>query len=167
MLYFIYTLGANSQTGALLLGLVVTYMVAAVRQRLPRRQVRRVSGDAGDLLVFLGGCLLGFFLRDIKWAFIFLPIFGLGGSIVLTLPYAILMGLMPREHIGQFTGMFSMMRGLANIVAPVIAGAAIDIADHFMPEGTEYSVIWLFTALMIVISLFFFRNTGRQGVLEV
>ena len=73
----------------------------------------------------------------------FLPIFGLGGSIVLTLPYAILMRLMPKEHIGQFTGMFSMMRGLANIIAPLIAGVAIDIAGNYMPDGREYAVIWL------------------------
>jgi MFS family permease len=94
-----------------------------------------------------------------------LPFFGLGGSIVLTLPYAILMRLMPKEHVGQFTGMFSMMRGLANIVAPVLAGAAIDISKNFMGRGTEYSVIWLYTALMIVISLFFFRKTGKDELI--
>ena len=115
------------------------------------------------LVIFFGGCVLGFFMRDIKWAFIFLPFFGLGGSIVLTLPYAILMRLMPKEHVGQFTGMFSMMRGLANIVAPVLAGAAIDISPELHESaGTEYAVIWLYTALMIVISLFFFRNTGKD-----
>jgi MFS family permease len=167
MLYFIYTLGATEQIGALLLGLVgVTYMVAALASGYLADRYGRITVMRVGLLVFLGGCLLGFFLRDIKWAFIFLPIFGLGGSIVLTLPYAILMGLMPKEHVGQFTGMFSMMRGLANIVAPVIAGAAIDIADQFMPPGTEYSVIWLFTAVVIVVSLFFFRNTERQEVLN-
>jgi maltose/moltooligosaccharide transporter len=168
MLYFLYTLGATEQTGALLLGLVgVTYMVAALASGYLADRYGRIRVMRVGLVIFLGGCILGFFLRDIKWAFIFLPIFGLGGSIVLTLPYAILMGLMPKEHVGQFTGMFSMMRGLANIVAPVIAGAAIDIAGHYMPKGTEYSVIWLFTAVMIVISLFFFGNTKRQEVLNV
>ncbi len=163
MLYFYYTLGASYQVGALLLGLVgVTYMVAGIvsgylADKYGRFRVMRVG-----LFVFLGGCLLGFFLRDITWAFIFLPVFGLGGSIVLTLPYAILMKLMPREHIGQFTGMFSMMRGLANIAAPVIAGAAIDIADQFMENETEYAVIWLVSAVMIVISLFFFRSFGKD-----
>jgi UMF1 family MFS transporter len=163
MLYFKYTLGSSTQIGALLFGLVgVTYMVAAVASgyladRYGRFRLMRVG-----LLVFLGGCVLGFFIRDIKWAFIFLPIFGLGGSIVLTLPYAILMGIMPKEHIGQFTGMFSMMRGLANIVAPVLAGAAIDIAKGYMPAGTQYSVVWLYSGAMILISLYFFRNTGRD-----
>ena len=97
-------------------------------ERLLGRQVRPDALMRVGLWVYLGGCILGTFMGDIKWAFIFLPLFGLGGSIVLTLPYAILIRLMPKEHIGQFTGMFSMMRGLANIIAPVVAGGAIDIA---------------------------------------
>jgi hypothetical protein len=61
--------------------------------------------------------------------------------------------------------MFSMMRGLANIVAPVLAGAAIDLAKGHMAAGTQYSVVWLYSALMILISLYFFRNTGRDEVI--
>jgi len=168
MLYFYYSLGATYQVGALLLGLVgVTYMVAGIvsgylADRYGRFRVMRVG-----LGVFFGGCVLGFFLRDITWAFIFLPIFGLGGSIVLTLPYAILMKLMPKEHIGQFTGMFSMMRGLANIIAPVAAGGAIDVAGKFMEGNAKYAVIWLVSAFMIVVSLFFFRRFGKDEVAGV
>lgn len=168
MLYFIYTLGSTAQVGALLLGLVgVTYMVAGVvsgylADRYGRSRVMRAG-----LWVYLGGCILGTFLHDIKWAFVFLPIFGLGGSIVLTLPYAILIRLMPREHIGQFTGMFSMMRGLANVIAPLVAGAAIDIGGTFLHNDREYAAIWLVSALMIAISLYFFRGTGRDEVVNV
>lgn len=168
MLYFIYALGSTEQVGALLLGLVgVTYMVAGIASgyladRYGRSRVMRVG-----LWVYLGGCILGTFLTDIKWAFVFLPIFGLGGSIVLTLPYAILIRLMPKEHVGQYTGMFSMMRGLANIIAPIIAGGAIDIAATFVDGGRRFSVIWLVSAVMIVISLFFFRGSGKDEVINV
>lgn len=168
MLYFIYTLHSTAQTGALLLGLVgVTYMVAGIisgylADRYGRSRVMRIG-----LWVYLCGCIMGTVLGDIKWAFVFLPIFGLGGSIVLTLPYAILIRLMPKEHIGQFTGMFSMMRGLANIVAPVIAGAAIDIGGTFLKNGREYAVIWLVSGVMIAISLYFFRGTGREDLVNV
>jgi len=168
MLYFIYALGSTEQVGALLLGLVgVTYMVAGIASgyladKYGRSRVMRVG-----LWVYLGGCILGTFLTDIKWAFVFLPIFGLGGSIVLTLPYAILIRLMPKEHVGQYTGMFSMMRGLANIIAPIIAGGAIDIAATFVDGGRRFSVIWLVSAVMIVISLFFFRGSGKDEVINV
>jgi MFS family permease len=171
MLYFKHTLGSNTQTGGLLLGLVGgTYMIAGIASgyladKFGRARVMRVG-----LWVYLGGCLLGAFMNDIKWAFIFLPIFGLGGSIVLTLPYAILIRLMPKEHIGQFTGMFSMMRGFANIVAPLIAGGAIDIAGRIFTEdfypGRQYAVIWLVSGVMIAISLFFFRGGDRDEVVN-
>jgi MFS family permease len=168
MLYFIYSLGTTKQVGALLLGLVgVTYMVAGLlsgflADRYGRARIMRIG-----LWIYLGGCLFGVFITDVKWAFIFLPLFGLGGSIVLTLPYAILIRLMPKEHIGQFTGMFSMMRGLANIVAPLVAGGAIDLAARYTNSGREYAAIWLVSAVMIAVSLFFFRGTGKDDMLNV
>ena len=168
MLYFIFSLGTTKQVGALLLGLVgVTYMIAGLASgyladKYGRSRIMRVG-----LWVYLGGCLFGVFITDIKWAFIFLPIFGLGGSIVLTLPYAILIRLMPKEHVGQFTGMFSMMRGLANIIAPLVAGGAIDIAGRYVNQGREYAAIWLVSALMIAISLIFFRGAGKDEMLNV
>jgi len=172
MLYFKYTLGSTEQVGALLLGLVgVVYMVAGIASGYLADKYGRMKLMRVGLWLYLGGCILGTFMGDIKWAFIFLPLFGLGGSIVLTLPYAILIRLMPKEHIGQFTGMFSMMRGLANIIAPIVAGGAIDIAAKiFHPgfhEGREYAAIWLVSALMIVISLFFFRGGEKDEVINV
>ena len=168
MLYFIYALGTTKQVGALLLGLVgVTYMVAGLTSgyladKYGRSRIMRIG-----LWIYLGGCLFGVFITDVKWAFIFLPLFGLGGSIVLTLPYAILIRLMPKEHVGQFTGMFSMMRGLANIVAPLVAGVAIDLAGRWVSNGRQYAAIWLVSAVMIAVSLFFFRGTGKDEMLNV
>lgn len=168
MLWFIYALGATAQVGALLLGLVgVTYMVAGLASGFLADKYGRSRMMRAGLWVYLGGCLFGAFITDIKWAFIFLPFFGLGGAIVLTLPYAILIRLMPKEHIGQFTGMFSMTRGLANIVAPVIAGGAIDIGGKYLHGGRQYSVIWLVSGVMIAISLFFFRGGGRDEMVNV
>ena len=168
MLYFINTLGASTSIGALLLGMVgITYMIAGLASGWLADKYGRLLIMRIGLWVYLGGCIFGFFVQDIKWTFLFLPIFGLGGSIVLTLPYAILIKLMPKESIGQFTGMFSMTRGLANIIAPLIAGVAIDIAGNYMPDGREYAVIWLVSALMIAVSLFFFRNGDNHEVLDV
>ena len=168
LLYFTKSLGATEQVAGLLLGLVgVTYMVAGLASgflgdKYGRSRIMRVG-----LWIYLGGCVFGFFIKDIKWAFVFLPVFGLGASIVLTLPYAILIRYMPKQHIGQFTGIFSMMRGLANIAAPVLAGGAVDIAGSYLHGGRQYSVIWLVSGLMIAISLFFFRKTGKDEVLNV
>jgi maltose/moltooligosaccharide transporter len=169
VLYFRRALGAPAEVWPLLLGLLgVTYVVAGLlggylADKLGRIRIMRIG-----LWVYLGGCVLGTFMPNINWAFIALPLFGLGGSIALTLPYAIFIRLMPKERIGQYTGMFSMMRGLANIIAPLIAGGAIDLAAHYFEggshEGREYGMIWAVAALMIIISLFLFRGSDKDDL---
>jgi MFS family permease len=76
--------------------------------------------------------------------------------------------LVPKGYIGQYTGMFSMMRGLANIIAPMIAGAAVDLVARYLQggryQGREYGVIWVVAALMIVISLFLFRGSDKDDL---
>ncbi len=165
--YFEQSLGASAQVWPLLMSLVgVTYVVAGLlggylADRLGRTRIMRIG-----LYVYLGGCVLGAFMPNIKWAFIGLPLFGLGGSIALTLPYAILIRLMPKGYIGQYTGMFSMMRGLANIIAPLIVGVAIDVATPYFTKygyaGREYGMIWVVAAVMIIISLFLFRGSDKD-----
>ena len=168
MLYFIHSLGTSTQTGALLLGLVgVTYVIAGLASGFLADKYGRLRMMRLGLWIYLAGCVFGFFVKDVKWTFVFLPIFGLGGSIVLTLPYAILIPLMPKEHIGQFTGLFSMTRGFANIVAPVVAGGVIDIFGHHFAPGRQYTVIWLVAGAMIAISLVFFRGAGHEKMVNV
>jgi MFS family permease len=92
-------------------------------------------------------------------------VFGLGGAVVLTLPYAILIRIMPKANIGQFTGMLSMVRGLAFVIAPLLAGGVIDGAQRILGgryAGREYAAIWVLAAIMIIISLFFFRGKEKN-----
>jgi MFS family permease len=165
-LYFNRSLKASDNMWLLLLAMVgVTYVVAGLlggylADKFGRTRMMRIG-----LWLYLGGCILGAFMPNIKWAFIALPLFGLGGAIALTLPYAILIRLMPKAHIGQYTGMFSMMRGLANIIAPLLAGAAIDGVRPYLAggkyQGREYGMVWVVAALMIIVSLFLFRGSDR------
>jgi MFS family permease len=172
ILYFKYSLGARDEAGPLLLALVgVVYVVAGLLSGYLADKYGRSRIMMIGLWVYLGGCFLGVFMNDIKWAFIFLPIFGLGGAVVMTLPYAILIRLMPKAHVGQFTGMFSLVRGLANIVAPLIAGGAIDGVAYYTRgtswEGREYAAIWMVAALMLIVSLFFFRGARKEDAAGV
>lgn len=172
VLYFLVSLGASENVSALLLGLVgVVYMVAGLisgylADKYGRSRIMRIG-----LWLYLGGAVVGVLMDDIKWAFALLPIFGLGGSIVMTLPYAILIKLMPKNQIGGFTAMFSMVRGVANVVAPLVAGAAVDGARHILGgtqyAGREYAAIWAVCGLMIIISLFFFRGGDKDDIVNV
>jgi len=168
MLYFLYVLGAGTRTGAALLGLVgLVYIVAGMSggflaDRYGRNRVLWVG-----LWVYLVGCSLGYFVRDLRVGLLLLPIFGLGGSVVLTLPYAVMMTMMPRARIGQFTGLFTFSRGLAAVIAPVVVGITIDAGEAAMDRTRGYALIWPFAAIVLAVSLFFFRSiTARHVVTE-
>jgi MFS family permease len=167
--YFEFSLGASAEVWPLLMILLgVTYVVAGLLGGYLADKFGRIRIMRIGLYIYLGGCALGAFMPNIKWAFIGLPLFGLGGSIALTLPYAILIRLAPKGYIGQYTGMFSMMRGLANIIAPMLAGAAVDLVARYLEggryQGREYGVIWVVAAVMIVISLFLFRGSDKDDL---
>ncbi len=164
--YFEETLGASPRIWPLLLGLVgVTYVVAGLISGYLADKYGRVVIMKIGLWLYLGGCIVGALISDIRWAFASLPVFGLGGAVVLTLPYAILIRIMPKANIGQFTGMLSMVRGLAFVIAPLLAGGVIDGAQRILGgryAGREYAAIWVLAAVMIIISLFFFRGKEKD-----
>jgi Na+/melibiose symporter-like transporter len=163
MLYFIYVLGTSTMGGAALLGLVgLVYVVAGLlggflADRYGRERILWVG-----LWTYLLGCSIGFFVRDLTLGLVLLPIFGLGGSVVLTLPYAVMMPMMPRDRLGQFTGLFSVSRGAATLLAPIVFGAAIDAASAVMGKDPGYAIIWPLAAAAIVASLFLFRAVTRS-----
>ena len=169
--YFTVTLGASfNMSGLILVEVGVVLLVAGLvsgylADKLGRSLIMRVG-----IWVYLLGSIVAILLTSVKWAFISLPLFGLGGSIVMTLPYAILMRLMPKDQVGGFTAMFSMVRGLANVLAPLAAGGAVDIARKYVTgtayEGREFAVIWGVCALMLVISLFIFKGGDQDEIVE-
>jgi maltose/moltooligosaccharide transporter len=170
--YFTEALGASLQmSGLIMLEVAVVYLVAALvsgylADRYGRALIMRIG-----LVLYLIGSVIALFLNNYRWAFGVLPIFGLGGAIVMTLPYAILMRMMPKGQVGGFTAMFSMVRGLANIVTPVAAGGAVDIAKKYL-WGTKYwgrqsAAIWAVCALMLIISLAVFKDHDKEDVSAV
>lgn len=167
MLYFLYVLGAGTRMGALLLGLVgVVYVAAGMVGGFLADRYSRVRVLWVGLWVYLLGCSIGFFVRDLRLGFVLLPIFGLGGSVVLTLPYTVMMTIMPRDRIGQFTGLFTLSRGLAAVIAPVVVGATIDAGEAAMDRTRGYALIWPLAAVAIVVSLFFFRSVTSRLAAE-
>jgi MFS family permease len=159
MLYFLAVLGASTEQGALVLGILGgTYVVAGLASgwladRWGRKQVMWFG-----LWIYMVGCLAGFFVRELGLAMILLVLFGLGGSTVLTLPYAILMRIMPKERVGQFTGLFTMTRGLAALTGPIIMGLAIDAAAPFIPDTGGYVIMWPLSGVALGISMLVFRR---------
>lgn len=159
MLFFLYVLGVQARGGALLLGWVgITYIVGGVASGYLADRYGRFRVMWGGLIVYGVGCVIGIFVRDVRWVIVLLPFFGAGGAAVLTLPYTIMMALMPPGRVGQFTGLYSVSRGLATVTTPLFVGMLIDVFSPYLPESRGYSVIWPVAAVMVGISMLVYRT---------
>ena len=143
MLFFLYVWGVQAQGGALLLAWVgITYIIGGVSSGFLADRYGRFRVMWGGLFVYGAGCVVGIFVHDVRWAIVLLPLFGAGGAAVLTLPYTIMMALMPPGRLGQFTGLYSLSRGLATVTAPLFVGMLIDVSARYLPDSRGYSVMW-------------------------
>jgi MFS family permease len=66
-----------------------------------------------------------------------------GGGLTMTLPYAILMPLMPRDHHGILTGFYSLSRGLGVMLGPLLAGGAIQLSGSLFRSTHGYAAMWI------------------------
>jgi MFS family permease len=84
----------------------------------------------------------GLFVRDLLTLIILLIPAGFGAAALISLPYAVFEDLVGDEDVGRSTGAFYMSVGVARIAAPLLVGAAIDIARSWMPDTEGYPIMW-------------------------
>ena len=58
-----------------------------------------------------------------------------GGGVTMSLPYALLIPMMPRGAHGAVTGLYSVSRGLGTALGPLLGGVAIQAAGRLLPLG--------------------------------
>jgi MFS family permease len=108
-------------------------------------------------VVFGLGLLLPLLTTNVWVGLAILPVVGFGGAVVLTLPYALLMPMMPRGEHGRLTGLYSTSRGIGIMFGPLMAGAAISLGRNvFIAHG--YSAMWLVCGVSMLLSVFFLRK---------
>jgi MFS family permease len=83
----------------------------------------------------------------------FVPIIAFGGGLVMTLPYAILIPLMPRDRHGILTGFYSLSRGLGVMLGPLLAGVAIQALRDPFASTRGFAAMWIVTSASILASL--------------
>lgn len=75
------------------------------------------------------------------------PLVGIGGGVTMSLPYALLMPMMPRGAHGAVTGLYSLSRGVGTSLGPLAAGRR-----H--PGGRrDYRWTWLVCGAAILVSI--------------
>jgi predicted MFS family arabinose efflux permease len=84
-----------------------------------------------------------------------IPVISASAGVMMALPYAMLIPMMPRAGHGLLTGMYSMSRGAGIVLGPLLAGAAIQAQRALdTPLGTvPYSALWLVAGALLLASV--------------
>jgi predicted MFS family arabinose efflux permease len=111
--------------------------------------VGRVGDRFGRSRVLLAGAIVtglammpGFFVRDLLWLMVLLVPAGIGAAALVSLPYPVFATIAGESDIGRSTGAFYMSVGLARMSAPLVVGAAIDLAVTWMPDQKGFPAMW-------------------------
>lgn len=81
------------------------------------------------------------------------PLIAFGGGMTMTLSYAVLIPLMPRDLHGLLTGFYSMSRGLGVMLGPLLVGIAIATMKGLFPATHGYAAIWVVTSVSLLLSI--------------
>jgi MFS family permease len=162
LLYLTIGLGKSKTEAATILGVgaVIIFLAAPLCGKLAdtygKVRVMRLA-----IIIFGVGLLVPLFTTATWLGFVIMPAVAFGGAVVLTLPYALLMPMMPKGNHGRITGLYSTSRGLGIMLGPLLAGAAISIGDDFFLAG-GYSGMWLVCAVSMLISLPFLLGIDTE-----
>jgi MFS family permease len=71
----------------------------------------------------------------------------------MTLPYALLMPLMPEDRHGALSGFYSLSRGVGTALGPLLAGVVITVARGPLQSSQGYAAMWAVCAAAILASI--------------
>jgi MFS family permease len=145
-------LSMSETVGVIAIVVVLVLVAAPISGKLGDRFGKtRVVGIS--LWLFGLGLLVPFFTQSPAIVLPILPFVALGGGMILTLPYAILIPLMPEGEHGLITGFYSFSRGLGIVLGPLLAGIAISVLRPDLSSTRGYAAMWLVCGVAILASL--------------
>ncbi len=81
----------------------------------------------GALWVFGLGLLIPLFTTDLYFVVGIVPV-AFAAVVLMTLPYSVLMGLLPEEEYhGTGAALFGLSRGVGILIGPLLAGIAVEL----------------------------------------
>jgi MFS family permease len=112
--------------------------------RFGRGRVMRVA------LWIYGIGLLVPFLTQTPIAVAAVPFVAVGGGVIMALPYALLMPLMPESAHGALTGYYSLSRGVGTMIGPILGGIAVQVARPELTGTKGYAAVFLVCSVAIL-----------------
>ncbi|HUN77553.1 MAG TPA: MFS transporter [Solirubrobacteraceae bacterium] len=154
VLYVTRGLGRSLSAASLIIGAVAVVILAGAVTS------GRLGDRYGEIRVmrwglWLYGCALAVLIfthaEDVLIAAA--PIVAFGGGLTMTLPYAILVPLMPDDSHGMLTGFYSLSRGLGVMLGPLLAGVAIQLLHGPFAATHGYAAMWIVSSGSILASI--------------
>jgi MFS family permease len=162
VLYVTKGLGYGRATAALIIGgVALVVLVAALASgRLADRYGHFAVLRAG-LPIYGAGFLVPLLFTSPALVALAIPFIAVGGGIIMALPYAVLMPLMPEADHGALTGYFSLSRGLGTWLGPMLGGIAVATCAGLFSQTGGYQAIWGVCATSTLLSLIPLRRLVR------
>jgi len=160
ILYLTIGLGYPLATSSLIIGGVALVILIGAA----------LAGKAGDrwgqirvvriaLIAYGAGYLVPIFTTSRPIIGASIPFIALGGGAVMTLAYAILMPLMPKDEHGALTGFYSLSRGVGIVAGPILAGVVIYLTRDTPFKATHgFQAMWIVCSAAAFTSLYFVRR---------
>jgi MFS family permease len=163
-LYITIGLGkSESASAAIVGGVAVLILPAAIISGRLADRYGRLRVMAWVLPAYGIGMLVPACTTSIAVLVPVMLVMGLGGGLVMTLPYALLQPLMPTGQHGLLTGFYSFSRGIGTALGPLLAGIAIEVL-HGPFAGTDgYAAMWLVCGATILASVPFLEALRRRA----
>ena len=148
VLYVTKTLGLSLAGSSLAIGVAASVvLVGALVSGKLGDSLGRARVMRGALVVYGLGLMIPF-VSTVPWVVaLAAPLVAFGGGVTMSLPYALLMPMMPRGAHGAVTGLYSLSRGVGTSLGPLLAGVAIQAA------GGDYRWTWLVCSAAILVSI--------------
>jgi MFS family permease len=164
VLYVTKGLGFSRAEAALIIGAVATVvLVGAVAGGKLADRYGRVAVMRIALPVYGGGLLVPLLVTAPLAVAMAAPVIALGGGVLMALPYALLIPLMPEGEHGALTGFYSLTRGLGTWLGPLLAGFAISALTGPFSATDGYQATWGVCSAAVLVSLLPLRRLARSG----
>ena len=154
VLYVTLGLGFSQVTASLIIGgvalvvLVSALAAGKLADRYGRLAVLRLA-----LPVYGLGFLVPFLFTSHVVVAAAIPFIAIGGGVIMALPYAVLMPLMPEDEHGAVTGYYSFSRGLGTWLGPLLAGIVVATTRGIFHGTQGYQGVWGVCAVAVLLSL--------------
>jgi Na+/melibiose symporter-like transporter len=85
------------------------------------------------------------------WVAVAIPLVAAGAATVMTIPFAVLMRMLPASGHGAASGLFGFSRGLGSTLGPIVCGVVIVLTDGNVFASTDgYAAMWLVCSVALL-----------------